>query len=140
MIVNEQKPIQLINTCNAIYDDKLIIKGILDFASDPVAQVKKVFMMGNYPAVAVRQHKLHIHRVIWFAANGAISPDKYVHHINRNKLDARLENLMLLDRAEYQSYHNKGRKQSPEYITKRVDATTKTRYGHSIYENKELLV
>ncbi len=32
-----------------------------------------------------------------------------------------------------------GKKQTPEHINKRIDATTQTRYGHSIYEHSYLL-
>lgn len=139
MIVHKQKPIKLVNTCNAIYDDKLVIKGMLDFISEPISRLHKVYMWGKYPAVSVREYKLHIHRVIWFAVNGGIPFDKYVHHKNGNKLDARIENLALIGISEHQSITNKGRKQTQEHINKRIDATTKTRYGHSIYEDKKLL-
>ena len=63
--------------------------------------------------------------------------NEYVHHINGNKLDFRLENLELIQPSKHQSLTNKGRKQTKEHIMKRINAVSMTRYGHMVYENPE---
>lgn len=137
MIVKTQKPIKLTNTCNAIYDEATVVKGILDFITDgPVAANKKVFMYGRYPAVSVRQHKLHLHRIVWFAVNGGIPYGHYVHHKDGNRLNNLIENLELMTASEHQRITNLGRKQTKEWTAKRIANGWKTR--KKIYENKEL--
>ena len=50
------------------------------------------------------------HRYVWETANGEI-PDGYqIHHVNGNKKDNRLENLMIMTNSEHQTLHNKNKK------------------------------
>lgn len=134
MIVCEQKPIVLVNTCGAIYNEELLKKAMLWFASEPMQQTKKVFMYGKYPAVAIRKHKLHIHRLIASYLWGGLPKESYIHHIDENKLNASQENLGLMSVSDHQRITNKGRKQSPEHVAKRTTSMKKTRY-----ENPELI-
>ena len=141
MIINEQKPIEIINECNAIFEEQYLISAILWFANNRnVARQKTVFMYGRYPAVSIYEQKIHIHRLLWmWFHQRELDCNEYIHHKDYNPLNALIANLQLQSASEHQSNTNRGRKQSPKHIARRIDATTKTRYGHSIYEHKELL-
>ena len=143
MKILKQKPIVLLNDCNAVYDNDLLIEAMLWFASDPMEKTKKVFMYGRYPAVAIGKHKLHIHRLIVAYENDGLGPQFYVHHKDGNRLNAERKNLEIMRADEHQSITNKGRKQSPEWIKKRIaktaDAKRGKKYPKKVYENPELL-
>ena len=134
MIVKEQKPIRLINSCGAIYDDKTLKEAVLWYSKryigKPVIREKKVFMYGRYPAVSIHRYKIHLHRLIFSYDIGVMIVSSYIHHINGNKLDNRLENLQQMSASEHQSITNKGRKQSPEHIAKRMASMRRTRYSN----------
>lgn len=53
MIINSQKTIELVNTCDAKYDQEILVDAILWYTEKPTARLKKVFMYGKYPAVAI---------------------------------------------------------------------------------------
>ena len=49
------------------------------------------------------------HRIVWEQHYGPIPTGKVIHHENGDKLDNRIENLMLMSRADHQSYHRRKR-------------------------------
>jgi hypothetical protein len=144
MIVKEQKPIQFINKCGAIYNEEYLKKATLWYSKKPVTRLKTVFLYGKYPAISVYGKKLHIHRLIAaFAYLPKYVGKRYVHHLNENKLDARLSNLKLLKPSIHQSHHNKGKQVSLE-TRKRLTEANKRNWAtkwknRRIYENPELL-
>lgn len=137
MIVKEQKPIEFVNTCNAKFDARHLEQAILLKTNKPVQRLKRVFMHGKYPAISIHGMKYHIHRLLTEYWSGDIT-GFYVDHINGDKLDATLPNLRILEPAVHQSITNKGRRQTPQHVYRRIASTVKTRYG-KVYENKELL-
>lgn len=146
MIVNEQKQIELKNECGCICRETDLEGAILWYSRNldkPVQRLKRVFLYGSYPAVSIRGQKIHVHRLLWAYWSGRFpSRREYVHHKNGNKLDNRRENLELMYASEHQSISNKGRKQSPEWIKKRITKTANAKRGKKypkIYENPELL-
>lgn len=133
----KQKPITLVNECGAIYSEKKLIAAMLWVAQDPMKSRKKVFMYGRYPAVSVGRNKYHIHRLLIAYENDGLGNQFYVHHKDGNRLNATRKNLEIMRASEHQSITNKGRKQSPEWINKRLTNSWKTR--RKIYENPNLL-
>lgn len=47
------------------------------------------------------------HRLVWEAAYGPIPEGCCVHHLNEDKLDNRLENLVCMSRSEHMRLHRK---------------------------------
>lgn len=145
MIVKEQKHIDFLNKCGAVYNDECLRKAILWYSKKPVTRLKAVFLHGRYPAISIHGEKLHIHRLIasysyWPKRVGK----KYVHHRNENKMDARLSNLQFVKPSVHQSHHNKGKVVSLE-TRKRLTESNKRNWNgkwkhRRIYENKELLI
>lgn len=141
MIVNEQKPLEFLNKCGAIFDQELLEKAILWRSDKPVQRLKTVYMHGRYPAVSIYKEKVHIHRLIVCYLNETWLPfEMHVDHINRNKLDARVSNLRVLTAKEHLSITHKGVPKSPEHRAKLIESN-KRRKGmkYKVYENPELL-
>lgn len=48
------------------------------------------------------------HRLVWIKNNGEIPKGMVIHHIDGNKRNNDIHNLMLMSRSEHTSLHNKG--------------------------------
>lgn len=60
-----------------------------------------------------------VHRYLMEKSLGRkLTPNEVVHHINGNKHDNRLDNLMIMDKAEHCRISNIGRKESPQQRNK----------------------
>ena len=109
-MIKEQREIRFVNDCNAIFDYKELKKAILWYAKSPVAQIKHIYMFGNYPAVSIHNKKIHIHRLLMmYWLNSHLPRDFFVHHIDNNKLNATKENLSIVFSSAYQRHHNIGK-------------------------------
>ena len=65
-----------------------------------------VYMPGH--PLADKKGRVAQHRLIMFNhLKGKLDPTKNVHHINGNKKDNRIENLVVLSKAEHNSHHKK---------------------------------
>ena len=122
MTLKHQKDIRLINICGAIYDDDLLKNAITWYSTTHMQQSKKVFLHGNYAAVAIGRDKIHIHRLIGLYLIGVRRCNKHFHHINGNKMDDRAENIACVEPRIHLSRHNKGRKPSTNAIRQTIEA------------------
>jgi hypothetical protein len=134
------REIEFVNQCKCLYSAKDLERAINWYSDKPVARLKRVFMHGRYPAISIYDEKIHVHRLLaMYYEERDLDSAEYVHHIDGDVLNARRDNLVIQSASEHQRNANLGHKQSPQHIAKRIDATTRTRYGHPIYENPELL-
>lgn len=60
-----------------------------------------------------KKGSIHEHRYVWTNANNMGVPESCViHHINKDKLDNRLENLQLMSASEHTKFHQLGQNNS----------------------------
>jgi hypothetical protein len=59
--------------------------------------------------------KGRIYVLVWEVFNGPVPSGYVVHHIDHNKLNDRLDNLMLMSVSDHFSHHNKGVKKSDKW-------------------------
>lgn len=140
MRVINQKPIVFENKCGCIFNEVDLAAAIVWYQDRPTYSKKVVYMFGKYPGVSIFKEKIHVHRLLMmYWERRILNTNEYVNHKNENKLDASKKNLEILSAAKHQSITNKGRKQSPTHVMKRINSTSLTRYGHIIYEHPNLI-
>ena len=60
---------------------------------------------GYWRCTARAQGKTYMHRDVWEKANGPIPRGKHIHHVDEDKGNNDLSNLVLLSDWEHQKYH-----------------------------------
>lgn len=64
--------------------------------------------MSNYRSLRVNGKKKLVHRYLMEQKIGRpLASNEYVHHINGNKFDNRIENLMIMNPKEHANLHNR---------------------------------
>jgi len=63
-------------------------------------------LCGNYPAIRIFGRRYYKHRLVWVYHYGSLDSRKEIDHINRNKLDSRIENLRVV--THKQNHSNRG--------------------------------
>lgn len=61
----------------------------------------------GYRVFVINGVREYEHRLVWEKYNGEIPKGYHIHHINGNKQDNRIENLMLIDSSKHSSFHSK---------------------------------
>ena len=75
--------------------------------------------MNKYKAMKINGKKKDEHRYIIEKFLGRkLTFNEVVHHINGNKNDNRIENLVVMSRAEHTKLHNKGKKLTEDHKRK----------------------
>jgi len=65
-----------------------------------------VKMEDGYRCILIGKKKyIREHRLIWLRANGEIPKGMIIHHINKNKLDNRIENLQMMTQSKHVILH-----------------------------------
>lgn len=76
-------------------------------------------MKARYRKVRVNGFQMPLHRHLMEVELGRkLLPSEVVHHINGNKLDNRIENLMVMNASEHSRLENLGRKLTDEHRAK----------------------
>jgi hypothetical protein len=139
MIVKMQRPIQFQNDCGCIVDLKELERAIFWYTNKPVFSKKRIFMHGKYPAVAIHNEKIHVHRLLMmYWKNRRLRKDEYVHHVDENKLNASKDNLDLIPEKLHQSMHNKGRI-FLEIHKSRISEANRRRAGTIVFQKKRFI-
>lgn len=109
-MIKTQKKLKFINKCNCIVDYNLLEQAMLWYSDKPLYSQRVIYLFGKYPAVSIYEKKIHIHRLlIMYSLKSDFNKNLYVHHKDGNKLNAKLENLELIEKEKHQSHHNKGK-------------------------------
>lgn len=139
-----QKSISFNSPVEVLFDSEDLKKAIKWYSDKPVARLKHVYLHGRYYAVSIYEQKIHIHRLLmmyWLKRD--LESNEYVHHKNGNRFNNLKENLEVMSASQHQSITNKGRKQTPDWIEKRIARTANAKrgkkYPKKIYENPELI-
>lgn len=126
MIVKIQKPITIRNNCDCIVDENELINAILWYSKKPVVSQKSIYMHGKYPAVSIHNEKIHVHRLLMmYQLRRRLKTREYSHHKDGNKMNATIDNLLLLESSEHQHLHNARKTLSMEHRQKISEANTK---------------
>lgn len=128
-----QKPITFKNKCRCICDINLLENAMLWISKKPLMSKRTIFMFGRYPGVSIYDEKMHIHRLLKsYQLQRKLESNEHVHHKDRNILNCRIDNLVIMEAGIHISSHLKGIKQDREFALRRINKTCLTRYGHPI--------
>ena len=91
---------------------KVILNGVVRYVTpdgkvfnDKMVELKLQTYPSGYKYVACKKKHFLVHRIVAMAFIVGYSEDKEVHHINENKSDNRVENLVVMTEAEHQHLH-----------------------------------
>lgn len=104
------------NSCNAIYDEKLLYEAI-DLKCKKINKYchkkYKVYLYNGYPCISISHEKYRIHQLLGELIFGKIRKGYVIHHIDGNRLNNNIENLQYLSHSCHSKIHNKGKQYTP---------------------------
>ena len=110
MIVKEQKPIEFINACGCLVNYDLLEQAIIWYQKSPTARLKRIYLHSKYPTVSIHDKKIHIHRLLkMYTLRHSIDKNECVHHLDGNRLNCLIDNLVNMNASKHSSLHNKGK-------------------------------
>jgi hypothetical protein len=136
MIVKKQKKIRFKNECNCLCDYDELEKAILWYQNKPTAANKKIYMHAKYPTVTIHYQKVQVHRLLMMYWKKDSLDNEYVHHKDHNKLNAKRENLKVMDISTHQSIHNINKTISDEQI-EIIKESNRKRKGKKYKKHRE---
>jgi hypothetical protein len=71
--------------------------------------IRGYFISNGYKILNLNGTQIEEHRYIWEQHNGKIPKGKFIHHINGNRMDNRIENLQCVTNSEHTKIHHKMR-------------------------------
>ncbi len=127
MTVKKQRPIVFTNKCGCDVNEDWLSNAMIWYAEGyPQCSKKNIFMHGRYPAVSIFGKKIHVHRLMMMhATRGRLANSVCCHHKDGDRLNARYDNLELMDASSHCSRHNKGKTLSEEHRAKISEANRK---------------
>jgi hypothetical protein len=107
-------------------DYALLEKAMKWYAKGSLFKERKIYLHGRYPAVAIYNEKIHVHRLIcMYISGGKLPANLHVHHKDGNRLNSSVQNLEITPASLHISSHQKGRKASAETKLKISEAGRK---------------
>lgn len=65
----------------------------------------KVYMNGEYPAICLDNKNVHVHRLEWERHHGSIPKGYIIHHVDGDKMNWNIDNLVMLSRSDHIKEH-----------------------------------
>lgn len=95
-------------------------------------------MKSRYHKMRVDGIQVSVHRYVMEQHIGhSLQPNEFVHHLNGDRYDNRIENLEIISPLQHSRFHNLGRKHSPETRTKMSIVHTGNQYRKGTRQSKE---
>lgn len=90
---------------NAKYKLYVSKEGLLFRVKNDKLELVKTRIANGYELVG---KNYRVHRIVWETFKGQINGKNHIHHMDRNKLNNRLDNLEEIDPSEHSRLHHKG--------------------------------
>jgi HNH endonuclease len=62
------------------------------------------------------KHLLYAHRLVWKVVYGDIPPGMHIHHLDENKMNNNIANLLMLPHSQHMKAHWRKRKINPNQL------------------------
>ena len=98
------------NTCNCIFEEEVLEKAIIQECNSRGVEPKnnyKIYLYRGYAGILIKHDKVSVHRIIAnYMAGQRLSSNISVHHIDGNKYNNSLDNLIVFKtNADHAAFH-----------------------------------
>ena len=122
------------NECECIVDYEILYKSIDNKCKNENCYLHneyRIILRNGYPTVCINRQRYYVHILIGEFIYGKIRKGYVIHHKDKNKLNAMLDNLELMTNLRHSKIHGKERKgidlRSEEGKQKGINAAAKAR-------------